>query len=346
MAAAAVLALPELHEAILWQTDMVTLLVSAQRVSKAWRHLITTSPALQQKLFLQPAPGDAHPSAAMPFIDRQGADDSVDGATDDLGKLSEALPSLTRNPLLVKYFSPCFFETHKQAYFRAANSFMALPWTPSPRKEKLDDDGLMRSIPVDPPEDAYVQPFRQRFFRSGASWRRMLVQPPVRQLGCLWSTETQEGDFFAREYVAVITATTITPKEDDSASHVLRMGRLYDLVQEHVCRHDLHNLWFRVHWDAVREPVYCQASQALGRRVIARSRVVVEFVTQEYPCINPEEPPSAEVFDDVFRCDEHEPLKVDFASGDAARRVVWPERHMSGMLSRFAAVYDAAYILT
>ncbi len=176
MAVAAVFALPDLHEAIFWQTDMVTLLVSAQRVSKAWRDLITASPTLQQKLCFQPVPGETHPSTAMPLIDRQGADDLVDGATEDLGKLTEALPSLTRNPLLVKYFSPCFFETHQKAYFRAANSFMALPWTPNPREEKLDGNDFMRSIPVDLPEDAYVQPSGSDSFdavRAGAAcWSR------------------------------------------------------------------------------------------------------------------------------------------------------------------------------
>lgn len=343
MAVAVVFAVPELHEAILWHTDMLTVLVSAQRVSKAWRALITTSPALQQKLFFQPIPGDAPPTAVA---GQQSVDDLVADTTDWCkGKATDdALPWPTRNPLLVKYFSPCFFEIHDKAYFRQANAFMALPWTPNPRREELDEDGIMRSIHVDPPEDAYVQPFRQQFHRSGASWRRMLVtQPSVRQLGYIWSTETVEGPFFTSEYVARINSTTIPPKNDGTPSPVLRMGQLYDLVQERACRHDLHCLRFRVHWDTMQEPAYCEESQALGARLIAQSRVVVEFVSQEYPSNSPKDPQDPDVFDHVFRCDEHERVETDSTCDEVRCRVVWPDQHIQGMISKFATVYDNTY---
>lgn len=44
----------EIHEAILINLDMKTLLL-AQRVSRDWQKLIDTSPSLQKKLFMQPA---------------------------------------------------------------------------------------------------------------------------------------------------------------------------------------------------------------------------------------------------------------------------------------------------
>lgn len=50
-----VFALPEVLEKILLEVDMVTLLVSAQRVSKAWKDLIKSSIAIQQKLFFKAA---------------------------------------------------------------------------------------------------------------------------------------------------------------------------------------------------------------------------------------------------------------------------------------------------
>jgi hypothetical protein len=43
-------AIPELLENILSGVDMLTLLVSAQRVSRVWNDLIKSSSSLQQKL--------------------------------------------------------------------------------------------------------------------------------------------------------------------------------------------------------------------------------------------------------------------------------------------------------
>ncbi len=357
MAVASVFALPELHEAILSHTDMVTLLVSAQRVSKAWRALIAASPTLQRKLFFQPVPGDAHPKTALPVLGQQRTEDQDEGEAlvlqsttteDGTGsKATEPLPSLTRNPLLVKYFSPCFFETHSTAaYFRQANSFMALPWTPNPRREKLDEDGIMRSIPVDPPEDAYVQYFRERFFRRGASWRRMLVtQPPLCQLGYLSSQEKLDGLLFSGNWTILINSTIIPIEASSPMSRGLRMGTLYDFVQERACHHDLHNLWFRLHWEAIREPAYCDDSEAAARRLVAQSRVVVEILEQQFPNINAKKPPCSSVFDDVFRCDEHEPLQVVFADDGLTTSISSLPGHLRGMLSSFAAVHDASDLL-
>ncbi|OAA76261.1 F-box domain-containing protein [Akanthomyces lecanii RCEF 1005] len=330
MAVAAVFALPELHEAILWQTDMVTLLVSAQRVSKAWRDLITASPTLQQKLFFQPVPGDAHPSTAMPLIDRQGADDLVDSATEDLGKLTEGTSVAHTKP-----------AARQKAYFRAANSFMALPWTPNPREEKLDGNGFMRSIPVDSPEDTHVQPFRERFFRRGASWRRMLVtQPTIRQLGYLWSQEKLNGRYLNGNYAVVVKGAVVAMQSSSPTSGALRMGPLCDLVQERCCRHELHNLWFRVHWEVIQGPAYYEYSADLGSRLMVHSRMVVEILEQQYPRINPQKLKSPKVFDDVFRCGEHERLEIMFGENDPSKTIAVMRSGVRGLLSKFNAVHD------
>lgn len=69
----AALATPELLESILLHVDMRTLLVSAQRVCRGWKDLISTSPQLQQVLFLQgdssrnPASAIANPLLAELF---------------------------------------------------------------------------------------------------------------------------------------------------------------------------------------------------------------------------------------------------------------------------------------
>lgn len=48
-------AIPELLELILLHVDLRTILTSAQRVSRAWHALVTTSTALQRALFFAPS---------------------------------------------------------------------------------------------------------------------------------------------------------------------------------------------------------------------------------------------------------------------------------------------------
>ena len=57
-AASRVLGIPELLERILLNLDMRELLTSAQQVSQQFRHVIETSPNLQQKLFRRPSDQD------------------------------------------------------------------------------------------------------------------------------------------------------------------------------------------------------------------------------------------------------------------------------------------------
>lgn len=62
-----VFTLPELIEAIFFQLDMADLLV-IQRVSKRWQNIITTSPALQQKLFFKPVPKSTRQRRFNPLL--------------------------------------------------------------------------------------------------------------------------------------------------------------------------------------------------------------------------------------------------------------------------------------
>ncbi|KAJ6785401.1 hypothetical protein PWT90_07189 [Aphanocladium album] len=103
MAVATVFALPELHETILIHLDMLTLLVAARRVNMAWRGLITPSLSLQQRLFLRPVPGDAG-NVILPSDGELRSTNDTCLATE----VAEWLPELAYNPLLAKYFSPCF----------------------------------------------------------------------------------------------------------------------------------------------------------------------------------------------------------------------------------------------
>lgn len=260
----------------------------------------------------------------------------------------QARPPLSYNPLLVKYFSPCFFEIHQKAYFRQANSFMTMPWTPNPRKEELDENGVMWSLPIEPPEDPYVQPFRKRFSREGASWRRILVaQPPIFRLGFLWNEERDEGARLGArfpEYV-VTTRGIIAPlPEDSSTTSGLRMGYLYDLIQERACRHQQNVLWFRVHWDTILEPAYTKQTALFGERLMTRSRVVVEIL-ERISRRSVSQPSNPEVFEDVSQSLEHKTVRIEAIGYDFGRKFRSSDRPSDGLLSKRDGVQEKRYFI-
>lgn len=339
MALAKVLALPELLEAILLRTDMVTLLTSAQRVNKYWHHTIESSVDLQKRLFFRDAPYDYGHAPTV-----HSAHVTNDGEPASGQAPAQASPELRKNPLLVNFFSPCFFEAHDKGYFRQAHSFFALRWTSNPRKEKLDAENIMRSIPFEPPEDAYIQPFRERFFRKNATWRRMLVtQPAVSHLGYIWSEEHRDGEFRNERRHTIVKGTTILLESGSSKHPGLRMGWLYDLVQERASHHDLQTLWFRMHWGAVASPMYCPASADIAYRVMRNTRIAVEFVTQDMLSAQGREPANPKVFDDFFRCDDHAPRDVDFDENALTLTYLWQRPCFWGNMDKYSAVYEGGF---
>ena len=64
----AVLQTPELLQETLLHLDMRTLLTAAQRVSRQWHELITTSPALQQTLYFAPITSASAPATQNPLL--------------------------------------------------------------------------------------------------------------------------------------------------------------------------------------------------------------------------------------------------------------------------------------
>ncbi|RYO99401.1 hypothetical protein DL764_006823 [Monosporascus ibericus] len=299
----AVLSIPELLEAILLSLDMVTLLVSAPRVSKRWYDIIAGSPAIRQALYFDPVPVKASSSS------------SKSGANDGSATIKPVL-----NPLLAKKFAPCFFDFGSKAYFRRANSFYSMPWTVKPRKEVLSEDGIMESLPLYPlldPEGPCDQADRRRFTQRGASWRRMLVsqQPPL-QLGHLWSDEQYRWHTLFWDAKVILNT--------DATHGGLRMGELYDLVQDHASDHQRHSLWFRVHWGQVRAPFFCDFSENASRQMICHTGVVVEFhevddVYQDHH----RDPIDPDAFNLVFRCDEHRPLQIGVTGKPPTAAVDW-----------------------
>jgi hypothetical protein len=92
---------PEILEMILVQTDMRTLLTSAQRVCRDWLNLITTTPSIQKALFFTPI------------------------------KASEQeINEKKRNPLLIEDFPPIFSAEDTSVY--CGFDFSDLEWTKHP----------------------------------------------------------------------------------------------------------------------------------------------------------------------------------------------------------------------
>ncbi|KAK8130003.1 hypothetical protein PG999_002383 [Apiospora kogelbergensis] len=148
------LVIPELLEAILLHVDELTLLVSAQRVSKHWHAVIAVSPRLQWKLFLRP-----DESAAAARVPQQ-------------------------NPFLAKAFPFCFDP-------RVVGRLMVFEPKPGNRPILWAKSNILAARPpvlelhradfwYHFPQCPRLWARQAAFARPDASWRRMLVhQPPV-----------------------------------------------------------------------------------------------------------------------------------------------------------------------
>jgi len=155
LACHAALTTPELLEAILGNLDMVTLLVSAQRVCRQWRAVIST-PALQRYLFLE-----------------------QNDAAKSTPKRHEGHLLMKQNPLLKKLF-PSIFQTIDvpRRTLPTCTGFLTL---------------LLGGCPLADRRDEYKR--HHAFARKDASWRRMQVaQPPLRRVGYTEVSRLEEED--------------------------------------------------------------------------------------------------------------------------------------------------------
>ncbi|KAK1997975.1 F-box domain-containing protein [Colletotrichum falcatum] len=307
----AVLAIPELLEAILVQVDMRTLLLSAGRVSRTWKALMDGSPALQQTLFF------------MPVSDvSRGTICGLEGTPFPKVPSEYRLPSHSDarliNPLLAEKFDKCFFDFGPTySCHRRANSFYELPWSIRPEpvqtvREYWGGWSQVRPAELDEESARALAESRRRFTRRGASWRRMLVsQPPPPSLGYM--------RFDIRSLAAKdqrVSTSLIGPGGQTAAVTPagLRMGELYDVVQYGAGHHGRHSLWFRVLWGRPAAGRF-----ALGHvkeafeRLTARTGVVVEFMqADDYTLPNhPRDPADVGVFDAAFRCEEYSGVEFE-----------------------------------
>lgn len=265
---------------------MATLLLSANRVCKTWHEVLNTSPALRQALYFDPEPIRIKSHQECQAV--------------------EALNGAVLNPLLAKFFAPCFFDfSHETGHRRRANSFYSMPWVSKPRREHAGVNGIMEALPQYPlldPELPGDKADRRRFTRKGASWRRMLVsQPPPRHLGYLRMDEDIRGSN-VQYFDSFIDAHDIAG---------LCMGQLYDIVQQSASHHPRLSLWFRVFWGQLRGSFCDDFGKKSMYRLIRQAGVVVELTDSEDRwqghCQDPLNPGR---FDEIFRCDEATPGEV------------------------------------
>lgn len=209
------IATPELLEAILLHLDIRTLLVDAQLVSTYFRQVITTSNALQKRLFLLPNDaGRVHPTRK---------DNGIAAIDEGHVEAKRATQTPVINPLLSKSFDIWFPPPNSNPSGRDAATGRRL----APH-ERDDTIAVHHGITSFHQLGIWVdQASRSAIMRPEASWRRMLVQQPApTRLGWLsWGLD------FAPAIAAVVP---IVMKGVVSFPGGLTMGALYDMTQDRI----------------------------------------------------------------------------------------------------------------
>ncbi|KAL7822818.1 hypothetical protein V8C26DRAFT_387579 [Trichoderma gracile] len=285
----------ELLESIFLLLDPVTILTSIQRVNKTWKGVVEGSPALQRKLYLKPdgkVKLGLHPQAQWLKDDR------------------EKFPAV--NSLLVRYFKNCFFNFGRTyGWLRRAESFyehrwtrhhhrlkrMDMPWEPSSIYQPMLERRLDGRETIEAIQE------RERFTRSGASWRNMLVcQPPIYSFGVMiFQPQRGASPLPQRMEKAIIKA------HDQSVG--LCMGQLYDFVQEKAGHHHLSSLWFRIVWFEPHGPWTSDLCRDTANELALETSLIIEmFHTGDgCPAYHPRDPPAPEIFDRIFQSQDFKP---------------------------------------
>ncbi|KAM0248157.1 hypothetical protein ACHAQJ_009547 [Trichoderma viride] len=292
----------EIMEQVFSNLDMVTLLVSVQRVNRTWKRVVDESVALQRKLYLLPdenAPLGPHPQEGCEWNKDQ--------------KREEAFPVL--NTLLVRYFQSSFFSFgNLYGHPRRSDSFLEMRWTAKRNKLKKSrrrqGRRRYRSVPpgLSKGEALQASQDRDRFTRAGASWRRMLVaQPPIPDFTVMMFSPICDKPSPEKLELALIDAN-----HPDGG---LRMGQLYDFVQNWASNHPLDSLWYRVVWFEPQGPFASDLSEGGTKAAFEETGCVVEMIHRKDDSAAAENqnlstsgpnPTDPEAFDAIFKCDEFE----------------------------------------
>ncbi|PTB70528.1 hypothetical protein BBK36DRAFT_1155329 [Trichoderma citrinoviride] len=285
----------ELLESIFLKLDPVTILTSIQRVNKTWKGVVDGSTALQRKLYFAPdgkAKLGLHPQAQWLKDDR------------------ENFPAV--NSLLARYFESCFFSFgHIYGWLRRAESFyehkwtrhhhrlkrMNLPWEHSAIYQPMLDEKLDGRATLQAMQE------RERFTRSGASWRNMLVcQPPIFSFGVMiFQPDKGTSALPQRMEKAIIKAHDMDVG--------LCMGQLYDFVQERAGHHPLSSLWFRVFWFEPHGPWTSDLCRDTAHELALETDLIIEMFHSSDCSLayHPRDPPRPETFDRIFQSKDFKP---------------------------------------
>jgi hypothetical protein len=264
------LATVEVLEAVLLELDTRTLLVSTQRVSKYWHALIEHSPRIQQALFFLPV--------------RAGTDRSSS---------SEGCVPVT-NPLLHEKSGRFFFDVDGDyGYIHRSDAFGKLPWATSILNPIYVDRRVGESYfphwTAGSPQD---QRARQAFTRHAASWRKMLVsQPPPPLLAFTWLEDHDGWEILMG--VAKPRLHGARRAGLDCSGDGVRMGMLYDLIQQHVAHHERNSIWFPVTWHRPDGPFVTRVCRDACQKLLRQTHVVAEFLHRLDDGIYPPDPPEA-----------------------------------------------------
>jgi hypothetical protein len=322
---------------ILSHTDFWTVLVSAQQVNKLWYLIIFESNRLKQMMFLKPLtiPG-LQPFDASPRWSPDKIPEAMRHVTwgGDLSKGGRVF-----NPYLVEKFGPVFFDFSEHSNrFRRSEYFYRMPWADNTYDVVSvgDKHGLQDVLQLKKPEHGQDSTSlkarlkvagkarqkdreqRQRFTRSGASWRRMLVtQPPPLHLSSLFydpsvteSEEEKDKEGNPRWQMKEVMGTGLPdglrwdndrPREWNLKSvarqeeiaqkrpsilqrriHEARMGHFYDVVAVLGGNSYRNGRFFRVLW---AEPTAGHTSSKVAvvrSSQLAQLGFVIEFHDQDY----------------------------------------------------------------
>lgn len=200
-AAEAVGATGELLELVLLSMDMQTLLGTASRVCRQWRHVINTLPAIQDRLFFDPGPVES----------------TYDG-----------IPHKTLNPLLLNPDPSCFEKPKDFTPPPKPGIFDVNFWPVLGRMGFME----LHEMALD---HANLEAADFPMVRPDASWRNMYTsQPPSRTAAVI----SHRGDGQAPGRVC--PGSPISPLSGVFEFETgMRMGDLYNIAVQHCKKHPI-----------------------------------------------------------------------------------------------------------
>lgn len=152
----------------------------------------------------------------------------------------------------------------------------------------------------------------------------MLVsQPPPPYIGYMFT------DDYARERIDPLYVETsmINAGTESNPDAGLRMGTLYDFIQNWTGHPEHDSAWFRVVWGQPREPYVSPICLSKGQELLQQTNVIVEFALRHMG-YGQQEPRDEAEFDRHFRSKDHQDLQVGLVE-----RTKEDDEHSEGVMN-------------